>query len=86
MLAIFDTWETFWAESREAVLIAGGTIVLVATIAVGAYRRSVIAAFGTFALGALLWMLMFNTDSIRDDFEDDLVGAGVELVVPGLTQ
>ena len=73
LIAFFDTWDTFWAESRDAILTGSGVILLVATLAVGAFRRSIIAAFGTFIVGALLWMLMYNAPAIRDDFQDDLV-------------
>lgn len=73
LIAFFDTWDTFWAETRTAILTGAGVMLLVATIAVGAFRRSIIAAFGTFVVGALLWMLMYNAPAIRDDFQDDLV-------------
>ena len=73
LIAFFDTWDTFWAETRTAILTGSGVMLLVATIAVGAFRRSIIAAFGTFVVGALLWMLMYNAPAIRDDFQDDLV-------------
>ena len=82
LLGFFDTWDTFWSESRSAILTGSGVMLLVATIAVGAFRRSVVAAFGTFILGALLWMLMYNAPRIRDDFQDDLLtGAPAPVVV-----
>ena len=73
LLAFFDTWDTFWVEARTAILTAAGVALLALTIAAGVMRRSIIVAFGTFIVGALLWMLMYNAPVVRDDFQDDLI-------------
>jgi protein-S-isoprenylcysteine O-methyltransferase Ste14 len=83
VLGFFDTWTSFWVQARVAILAAAGVMLLVATIGIGIVRRSLLAAFGTLVFGALLWMLMYRANTVRDSFEDDLIdGAGAEFVVP----
>ena len=67
-------WSEFqgWlADGREAILAAAGVGLLVAVMAVGFMKRSLLAAFGTLIFGALLLWGMANSDWLRDKAGED---------------
>ena len=67
-------WSEFqgWlADGREAILAAAGVGLLVAVMAVGFMKRSLLAAFGTLIFGALLLWGMSNSDWLRDKAGED---------------
>ena len=67
-------WSEFqgWlADGREAILAAASVGLLVATMAVGFMKRSLLAAFGTLIFGALLLWGMSNSDWLRDKAGED---------------
>ena len=83
-------WSEFqgWlADGREAILAAAGVGLLVATMAVGFMKRSLLAAFGTLIFGALLLWGMSNSDWLRDKAGEDFNTAPATIDVddtPGL--
>lgn len=82
---MFDALQGWMAAGREVVLAAAGLGLLVAVIAVGFLKRSILAAFGTLLFGALLLWGMANSDWLRDrageDFNTALVSDVVDVVV-----
>ena len=58
-------------DLRELILVGAGVGLLVAVLAVGVVKRSMLAAFGTLLFGALLWWGMANSDWLRDKAGDD---------------
>lgn len=58
-------------QLRELILVGAGVGLLVAVLAVGVVKRSMLAAFGTLLFGALLWWGMANSDWLRDKAGDD---------------
>ena len=77
-------WSEFqgWlADGREAILAAAGVGLLVATMAVGFMKRSLLAAFGTLIFGALLLWGMSNSDWLRDKAGEDFNTAPATAIV-----
>lgn len=77
-------WSEFqgWlAEGREAILAAAGVGLLVAVMAVGFMKRSLLAAFGTLIFGALLLWGMANSDWLRDKAGEDFNTAPATVAV-----
>ncbi|MGB3735013.1 MAG: hypothetical protein WA964_08665 [Ilumatobacter sp.] len=58
-------------DLRELILVGAGVGLLVAVLAVGVVKRSMLAAFGTLLFGALLWWGLANSDWLRDKAGDD---------------
>ena len=54
------------ADWREVVLAVASVALLLAVMAVGFMKRSLLAAFGTLIFGALLLWGMANSDWLRD--------------------
>lgn len=77
-------WSEFqgWlADGREAILAAAGVGLLVAVMAVGFMKRSLLAAFGTLIFGALLLWGMSNSDWLRDKAGEDFNTAPATVIV-----
>ncbi len=77
-------WSEFqgWlADGREAILAAAGVGLLVAMMAVGFMKRSLLAAFGTLIFGALLLWGMSNSDWLRDKAGEDFNTAPATVIV-----
>jgi hypothetical protein len=77
-------WSEFqgWlADGREAILAAASVGLLVATMAVGFMKRSLLAAFGTLIFGALLLWGMSNSDWLRDKAGEDFNTAPATVIV-----
>lgn len=77
-------WSEFqgWlAEGREAILAAASVGLLVAVLAVGFMKRSLLAAFGTLIFGALLLWGMANSDWLRDRAGEDFNTAPATVIV-----
>ena len=69
-------------DLRELILVGAGVGLLVAVLAVGVIKRSMLAAFGTLLFGALLWWGMANSDWLRDRAGDDFdIAAPAALLV-----
>lgn len=77
-------WSEFqgWlADGREAILAAAGVGLLVAVMAVGFMKRSLLAAFGTLIFGALLLWGMSNSDWLRDKAGEDFNTSPATVIV-----
>ena len=77
-------WSEFqgWlADGREAILAAASVGLLVATMAVGFMKRSLLAAFGTLIFGALLLWGMSNSDWLRDKAGEDFNTAPATAII-----
>ena len=77
-------WSEFqgWlADGREAILTAASVGLLVATMAVGFMKRSLLAAFGTLIFGALLLWGMSNSDWLRDKAGEDFNTAPATAII-----
>jgi len=77
-------WSEFqgWlADGREAILAAAGVGLLVAVMAVGFMKRSLLAAFGTLIFGALLLWGMSNSDWLRDKAGEDFNTAPAAVII-----
>jgi len=68
---MWSEFEGWLADGREAILAAAGVGLLVAVMAVGFMKRSLLAAFGTLIFGALLLWGMANSDWLRDKAGED---------------
>lgn len=68
---MWSEFEGWLADGREAILAAAGVGLLVAVMAVGFMKRSLLAAFGTLVFGALLLWGMANSDWLRDKAGED---------------
>lgn len=69
------------ADWREVILAAAGLVLLVATIAVGFIKRSLLAAFATLMFGALLWWGMANSSWLRDRAGSDFDAAPANVTI-----
>lgn len=69
------------ADWREVILAGAGLVLLVATMAVGFLKRSLLAAFATLMFGALLWWGMANSSWLRDRAGSDFDAAPVHVVI-----
>lgn len=67
----------WFGDLRGLVLTGAGTMLLIAVIAVGIMKRSLLAAFGMLLGGALLLWGMANSDWLRDRAGDDFDAAPV---------
>lgn len=71
----------WFGDLRLLVLTGAGTMLLIAVIAVGVMKRSLLAAFGMLLGGALLLWGMANSDWLRDRAGDDFNTAPAVAVV-----
>ena len=71
----------WFGDLRLLVLTGAGTMLLVAVIAVGVMKRSLLAAFGMLLGGALLLWGMSNSDWLRDRAGDDFDAAPAGAVI-----
>ena len=73
------------ADWREVVLAVASVALLLAVMAVGFMKRSLLAAFGTLIFGALLLWGMANSDWLRDragsDFDTGTGTAPVATII-----
>ncbi len=83
---MFTEFQNWLAAGREAILAFAGVGLLVAVIAVGFMKRSILAAAGTLVFGALLLWGMANSDWLRDKAGEDFntTPATVIVVVVGV--
>jgi hypothetical protein len=84
---LFEDIQAWFASGREVVLAGAGVFLLVAVIAVGVTRRSLLAAFGTLIFGALLLWGMANSSLLSnkagEDFDTSLGAVAAEAVHAG---
>jgi hypothetical protein len=71
----------WFGDLRALVLVGSGTMLLIAVVAVGLAKRSLLAAFGMLLGGALLLWGMANSDWLRDRAGDDFDTAPVTVLV-----
>lgn len=81
-MTMFTELTEWLSDARTLVLAFAGVALLVATIAVGVMKRSLLAAFGTLLFGALLLWGMNNSDWLRDKTGEDISGAPASIEAP----